>query len=207
MEVDRCCPGHGVHPGHLVAKDCGAKTCGSISDGCGHTIICGPTCTTCFVAGTPILLADGSTKAIEEVAPGDVVLAYDEETGALAHGMVAALLAHPPDSRGLLRINGGLTVTPEHRFFVDGAWRAAGDLRVGDSLLEMRSRPDSSGLSPASVLVERIESVPGGVPTYNFEVARYHNYFAGGMLVHNIKATGAVAPAPTSSQPSTAVGP
>ena len=31
----------------------------------------------CFVAGTPILMADGSKKPIEEIQPGDVVLAAD----------------------------------------------------------------------------------------------------------------------------------
>src|SRR5215813_6393850 len=31
----------------------------------------------CFAAGTPILLADGTTKAIEDVLPGDLVFAFD----------------------------------------------------------------------------------------------------------------------------------
>src|SRR5262245_2400686 len=35
----------------------------------------------CFLAGTPITMADGTTKPIEEIQVGDVVLAYDKVTG------------------------------------------------------------------------------------------------------------------------------
>lgn len=151
-------------------------------------------------------MADGSDKPIEKVSAGDGVLSYDMESGALVAGLVERVVAHGPSDNesGLLRINDRLVVTPEHLFFVDGAWRPAGHLRIGDSLLQARSDAASSGRSLASVQVERIEVLPGGVATYNFEVARYHTYFAGGVLVHNIKANGAVAPAPASSQPTTA---
>ena len=42
-------------------------------------------------------------------------------------------------------------------------------------------------LSTMSNTVRQIEARDGRTTTYNFEVARWHDYFAGGMLVHNLK--------------------
>lgn len=32
----------------------------------------------CFAAGTPVLLADGTTRPIEQIIPGDIVLAVSD---------------------------------------------------------------------------------------------------------------------------------
>ncbi len=172
--------------------------CGSISNGCGGTLQCGscPTgsscianaCTepTCFVTGTPITMVDGSAKPIEQIAAGDSVLSFDPENGTLAEGRVETLLEHPA-TPALVRINGYLTTTPEHRFFVEGAWMRADHLRLGDGLMRPWPNVGAKGSGAGFVVVRQLESLPGGVTTYNFDVVPLHNYFAGGVLVHNMK--------------------
>lgn len=198
------CPANYTCSANICVYSCTPETCedrgascGSFTS-CGMTVSCGkcPTgskciggsceSTTCFAAGTPITLADGSSKPIEEVAAGDAVLSYDQERGVLAEGRVRRTFEHP-DTPGLLRINGALTTTPEHRFFVEGAWVRADDLQVGDRLLGPYPVFGADGAPAAFVTVWQLESLPGGVTTYNFEVALFHTYFAGGVLVHNEK--------------------
>jgi len=154
-------------------------------NGCGGTTNCGK-CVTCFTAGTPIAMADGSTKPVEEVVAGDVVLSYDASSGELVQGNVERLLVHA-STPVLVRINGDLTTTPEHRFFVNGDWIRADHLRIGDRLLGAQLTVGVDGSPTSHVKVARLEELPGGVTTYNLEVAPYHDYFAGGVLVHNIK--------------------
>ena len=128
----------------------------------------------CFAAGTPVTMADGSTRPIELIDVGDRVLGYDVETGATVAARVSHTFVHP-GTTGSLLINGVLRTTPEHPFWVDGGWTPAAELVPGASLLAV------SGASS----VRSIESVSGALTTYNLEVDGVHNYFAGGVLVHN----------------------
>ena len=172
--------------------------CGNQPNGCGGTISCGncPTgyyCDTgscirpdpCFVAGTSVAMADGSTKAIETVVVGDAVLSYDVDGRSPIRGVVTAVLVHP-ETPALLRINGEITTTPPHRFFASGRWTRADELRIGDTLF-----PQECALATcderAGIAVEALELLPGDVTTYNLEISPHHTYFAGGVLVHNIK--------------------
>jgi len=130
-------------------------------------------------------MADGSTKAIETVVVGDAVLSYDVDGRSPILGLVTAVLVHP-HTPALLRINRKITTTPEHRFFAGGRWTRAGELRIGDTLF-----PQECALATcderAGIAVEALELLPGDVTTYNLEVSPHHTYFAGGVLVHNIK--------------------
>jgi len=161
------------------------EDCGILPNGCGGTVNCG-SCGTCFVAGTPVTMADGSTKPIEDVTAGDLVLSYDTQSGMLIQATVERVLVHL-ETPVLLRINGGLTTTPEHRFLVNGAWTRADQLRIGDRLLRAQPSIGTDGSPTIHMQVTQLEELPGGVTTYNFEVAGYHDYFAGGVLVHNRK--------------------
>lgn len=138
----------------------------------------------CFIAGTPVTLASGATKPIEEIEVGDEVLSYDTTTGIKVTGHVAQLFVHPHTKR-LARLN-GIVTTPEHRFYVNGAWVAAGALSIGDtlSLATITDRilgPETLATEPTVELL----LMAGDVTTYNLEVAVFHDYFAGGYLVHN----------------------
>ena len=72
----------------------------------------------------------------EEVKVGELVLSYDEISGEKKSDRVIEIFHHSsiemPDY--YLIINGGLKVTPNHRFYSDGRWVYAGDLKIGDKL-------------------------------------------------------------------------
>jgi hypothetical protein len=127
----------------------------------------------CFVAGTAITLADGTKKPIERIAVGDLVLSYDEKTATLANGLVTRTFVHA-NTDHLVVVNGTLTATANHPFYSAGRWVPAEELFVGSNLFDGRT-------------VSAIEMKDGTSTTYNFEVADYHDYFAGGFLVHNKK--------------------
>ncbi len=129
----------------------------------------------CFLAGTSILMADGSYKNIEDVQEGDYVTSYDDNTGALEKAKVRTTFSHD-DTPGYLIINNRLRLTPNHPMYVNGEVIPAGKIVVGDSLLDKDGN---------SVLVTSIEAVDEIVSTYNLEVAGNHNYFAEDILTHN----------------------
>jgi hypothetical protein len=56
-----------------------------------------PSCTKCFLAGTDVQMADGSTKDIEDVEVGDEVLAIDPETGETGPRKVTRLIVTEDD--------------------------------------------------------------------------------------------------------------
>jgi hypothetical protein len=189
-----CPSGDTVCGGACVDLNVNRTNCGGCGIECGVDTLCsGGTCVSegsssggsCFTAGTPITLADGTTKPIEEIAEGDRVLSYDTDRGQTATGEVVRLFVHP-HTRRFVRLNDAITTTPEHRFYANGEWVTAGSLSVGDSLLQA----PGMGNQVAPLATEATTSLSlfaGDTTTYNFEVAGYHDYFAGGVLVHNMK--------------------
>ncbi len=131
----------------------------------------------CFLAETPITLSDGSTKPIEEIKIGDMVMAYNEETKTLETNEVTTIFNHDKEDVYLL-VNGTLKVTPVHRVLTKGEWKEIGTLAVGDTLTDMKGN---------DVLIASIEKVNEKVDIYNFEVSPLHTYIAGGFIVHNRK--------------------
>jgi len=91
----------------------------------------------CFVAGTPVLLANGLSKAIEEIAPNDLVAAFDERTailGALGGGRVVSVFRGITDT--LIQLNNGLVVTPGHHFVAsDGGFRTIENILKAGGLI------------------------------------------------------------------------
>lgn len=67
----------------------------------------------CFAPGTPVTMADGTIKPIEDVQPGDEVLSYDAD-GELKSGRVTRTFVN--EVRCLLDLH-GLMVTPGHATF------------------------------------------------------------------------------------------
>ncbi|MCP2286942.1 intein C-terminal splicing region/intein N-terminal splicing region, partial [Promicromonospora umidemergens] len=139
---------------------------------------------TCFVAGTPVLTADG-TKPIEDIRAGDKVWTRNLATGLEELQLVAETFVHQTVALHHLTINGSVvSTTAEHPFMVHGrGWQMAGNLRPGDVLIT----PDGTTVLEAVEVEERdladIENV------YNFHVENNHNYYvhAGDtpVLVHN----------------------
>ena len=137
----------------------------------------------CFVAGTPVLLADGSSKPIEDIAVGDQVTAYNPDTGQTETRDVVRTYVHHdvPSYDVTLDIGERVTTTSEHPFWVEGrGWTPAAQLRAGDPLRQ----PDVS-----TVAVQSVHATGQTATVYNFEVDGLHDYYvqAGNtwILVHN----------------------
>ena len=136
----------------------------------------------CFAAGTLVLTSAGY-KAIEEIREGDLVLAYDEETGEQGYKEVVRLYRNETTEWYNIRINGeDIKCTAGHPFYVKeyDKFVAASELKIGETLLLSDGR--------CGIIQEiGIEVIPEPETTYNFEVADFHTYYVGanGVLVHN----------------------
>ena len=141
----------------------------------------------CFAAGTPVLLADGTTRAIEAVEVGDQVLAYDEQARCVVARRVTQRHDHAAEATFRAWIEGldaPVVVTAQHRFFIapKRAWVRFDALDVGAELFHYD--PETREASPRRL--ERIEHADV-VPVYNLSVDQDPSYFVLGILVHNTK--------------------
>ncbi|MFI6505284.1 polymorphic toxin-type HINT domain-containing protein [Nonomuraea typhae] len=145
-----------------------------------------------FVSGTKVLMADGTTKAIEQVRAGDKVLATDPKSGRTR----ARSVITPISSRGaknLVQIIVGeandrrdsavaIIATADHPFWMPTLreWVPAGDLRSGAWLRT------SAG---TYAQVQGVEKWTAVLRVHNLTIADVHTYYvlAGeqAVLVHN----------------------
>ncbi|MFB7677595.1 RHS repeat-associated core domain-containing protein [Kitasatospora purpeofusca] len=147
-----------------------------------------------FPAGTPVLLADGSTKPIEELTEGDLVVATDPQTGESSAKPVTDTILTPDDTgfTDLTLVAGDgrgtaepavLTSTYHHPYWdvTTQRWTNAGDLAVGD---ELRT---ADGGTATVAATRTYRTAPR--PAHNLTVADLHTYYvlAGRtpVLVHN----------------------
>ena len=131
----------------------------------------------CFPAGTKVLMLDGKQKNIEDVKEGDYVMTFNSENKYdLRGGKVIGL--HNINSFGYLIINDNLKVTPNHKLWINKRWDVAGNIQIGDLLLNVDGK---------EVAVESIQWQLGKEKVYNLEIENYHTYFANGIWVHNDK--------------------
>jgi RHS repeat-associated protein len=144
----------------------------------------------CFTAGTPIVMADGSTKPIEEVRPGDRVLSQPQEGGDPVVSTVDRTFERKAEETLVLTFSDGSTVetTDEHPFYVPGkGWTAAKALRAGTAV-ESLSGPGLESESASRIVSVRAAERPAKV--YNFEVAGTHTYYVAAgdsaVWVHNV---------------------
>lgn len=119
-------------------------------------------------------MADGTTKAVEDMAVGDRVLAYDEKSRTMTTSEVVSV--HSPYNVTFYYIvNDRISLTQNHPILSRGKWVSAGDLKVGDVF-------QTASLAPTPVFsIERIEN---DALVYNFQVA-LGTYVASDIVVHN----------------------
>lgn len=141
-----------------------------------------------FGADTPIVMADGTTKPIVDVAVGNQVLATDPENGVTQARTVTAthVMLHDGDLLDLTiddEDGGGvIETTDNHRFWsrTDRAWELAIELSVGEQLLQEEG-------GTASVV--RVEQRPGSQDMWDLTVEVDHSFYVafgrGTVLVHN----------------------
>ncbi len=147
----------------------------------------------CFVTGTPILMTDGTSKPIEQIHPGDMVLSVDHND--LEHDTPKAAKVTRFFDNGLksvVKLTFKNQETKEqfevvcklsHRFYVIAkGWTTAENLQNG---AQCQSANDEQ-----TTFLSR-ESLDDQQHVYNFEVNEKHTYFVGttnsaSVLVHNI---------------------
>ncbi|MDG4828511.1 polymorphic toxin-type HINT domain-containing protein [Solwaraspora sp. WMMD1047] len=156
----------------LVGNAAGARRLAGLSRACS------------FSADTPVLMADGSTKPIGELAVGDVVLAADPETGERGPRQITHVWVHQDDLVNLDLANGSsVTTTEDHPFWnaTDRQWQQAQHLTPGDHLLTS----NGTRLAVAGIDWNTTERAAA----YNLTVTDIHTYYvlAGNtpVLVHN----------------------
>ncbi|MFD8936239.1 polymorphic toxin-type HINT domain-containing protein [Streptomyces sp. NPDC059578] len=142
----------------------------------------------CFLAGTDVLMADGTTKDIEDIKLGDTVQARDPETGESGPREVTRLIRTEDDKQfnelSIATDDGidELTATHEHPFWSPSqrTWVEAANLEPGMTLLTDEG---------ATVIVTSNRSFTQHAKTYNLTVDDLHTYYvlAGQtpVLVHN----------------------
>jgi len=116
-------------------------------------------------------------KPIEEIRPGDLVLARDDEGETLVARTVTQRFERRSDhlrTVTYLAADGeerALETTDEHPFWVhDRGWTPAKNLSPGDEFQQSNGE--------TAILIEtEFDAKLAGVAVYNFEVAGAHNYF------------------------------
>ena len=142
----------------------------------------------CFPAGTPVLLADGSTKAIETLCIGDHVLAHDGTKQVTT--TILALITPPPKQVYELCLDdgGALTLTDSHPISTTQGWKSLSPahtkeenpdlvvtvLQIGDCIHVLTGVCTLVAIEPREI-----------VQVYNITVADPHTFYANGVLVHN----------------------
>lgn len=142
--------------------------------------------TNCFVAGTPILLANGASVPIEDIEVGMQVACANEATPyTRTSANVVESFSRSVDETYLVEYAGNtIETTAEHPFFVENqGWVGAADLTAGDNLIT-----DSGSVITVESVTHVLHDQP--VQVYNFEVEDEHTYYVGYesgdfVLVHN----------------------
>ncbi|MFJ9585525.1 ricin-type beta-trefoil lectin domain protein [Streptomyces acidicola] len=148
-----------------------------------------------FTPGTRVLMADGTSKPIEDVKNGDKVLATDPETGETAvetvtaeikgegvKNLVKVTIAISDGDKGS-KTTAELTATDGHPFWVPelGEWIDAEDLKAGEWLRT------SAGTYVQITAVKRWTTQQATV--HNLTISDLHTYYvlagAAPVLVHN----------------------
>ncbi|NUN99154.1 MAG: VCBS repeat-containing protein [Saprospiraceae bacterium] len=135
----------------------------------------------CFESGVTVMTPEGR-KTVDSIKPGDLVWAYQEESGELALSKVTGVFTRPRYEKVEISFGGQQVVTTDdHPFWVEGlGWVPAGALKTGDELV---------GLDGQSYPVEAVNITAEAFHVYNIEVAGAHTFFISpyGVLVHNGK--------------------
>jgi hypothetical protein len=147
-----------------------------------------PVITTCFPAGTKILMSDGSEENIEDVEIGDSVVSFDEKTGEKVPGEVLELERPIRDHMCelIFKDNSSIKLTNDHPVYTKQGWKAiepnlyenlkVSKLQVND---EVKSIDEFKELIKINCWAETIQ-------TYNLKTIKNHsNFFAENILVHN----------------------
>ena len=149
----------------------------------------------CFVAGTKVLIADGSTKNIEDIEVGDIVLSWSEDTNQLQSSKAVKLIQPVHDDMLVIRFSNDVVNenTFDHPYYVkDKGWCSYSPTLtkerydINSELLEVGDIcyfNNSDELEEVEIIF--IKENWGEVQTYIFELDNNYTFFANGILTHN----------------------
>lgn len=152
----------------------------------------------CFIAGTKILMADGSEKKIEDIKTGERILTYNIESKSPEIGevenTVSPIHKHMIDISFIKGIKN--TNTLDHPYYIKGKGWASYDPKLTFRNYELKVKKmevgdvaflyDRQSGNLVEVEIENIDQKEINVVTYNLDrVSKNHNFFANGILVHN----------------------
>jgi hypothetical protein len=176
--------------------DPGGGDDGGGDDGGGNPI--DPIC--CFVAGTLISMADGTTKVIEDIKEGDIILSVLDGTQEIIENGIRATVEVVRSELYTVTLDNGntFTITDDHPVWVEGkGWSSVDPTRseisypgivligsevlsVGDVLFGIEDKPKIISIVDAGLRNESVYTI--GTTNRNAQ-----NYFANGILSHNVK--------------------
>jgi len=143
----------------------------------------------CFVAETPVLLADGSRKNIEDIKIGDKVLSYNEETQEYEEDVVINTITNPNTTNlaKVILIDGStIEMNEYHPIYTKEGYKSLTNYNGLKTLTEEDEVLTTNGEFIKILKIEQwIEEKP--ITSYNLTVEKNHNYFVGetAILVHN----------------------
>lgn len=136
----------------------------------------------CLVAGTKVLTPHGE-RVIETLMVGDLVFSYNHSLRKIITNSIEAIKKSAVNKVFRFTLENGRTVecTPEHPFYMPiiGDYVTSKNLKVGDSLLDNKRKIKK-------IVKINFFSYRSKVDVYDITVGPpNHNFFAGGVLVHN----------------------
>ncbi len=134
----------------------------------------------CFLPETPIEMADGTTRRIDALHPGDHLPAFTPD-GKIVQTTVEGIITAQVDTYlNVWTEDRELKVTPEHPFYIgNGTFQTIGTLHIGDAVYILRDG------ELVKEHLQRIETVHENVTVYNLQTADPNTFFASGVAVHN----------------------
>jgi hypothetical protein len=137
-------------------------------------------CSRCFAGQTPITMAGGSVKRIDQIAAGDVVMSYDEQCSEYVTNKIVTLLTGKSSHLCRLVPTDGYNythVTQDHQFLTTKGWKKAEDLSGRDHVLSKNGLVRMRHVLPW---------IPNKVMTvFDLEVEHSHTYLVNSMVVHD----------------------
>jgi len=164
-----------------------SSSCTGTCTGVGTGGACNICYGTCFVEGTPVTLADGTKRAIQDLKVGDQIVGWNETTDSLMNATIKQVLMHeftPTTLKSIDKIEFSsgeiLEATDNHPIYVrNKGWVDVKDLVEGDVVLRtVNGERDEVTV----VAIIRDYTVAGVV--YNLETTA-HTYIANDIVVHN----------------------
>ena len=157
-----------------------------------------PVC--CFDAGSQVLMADGTTKNIEEIAVGDEVISLNEETGEfISQRVTRTVVKHNSDDLVYVNLSNGTRIGMRayHPLLTTEGWKSlrpelAETMMEAGMKVEMIEVGDTLIGYEENVTIVSIETRPEieNYDTYNFSVEGFHNYIVNGVVAHNPQCSG-----------------